>query len=76
MLRLLPPVRQRHVRRSHGLNIPGQHESRPPLWGPVGRDHGGFYSGTRFGPNATVSYRHSQKLSASVRAGYFDIRFD
>ena len=37
---------------------------------------GGFYSGTRFGPNAALSYRYSDKLTASVRANYFDVRLD
>ena len=35
---------------------------------------GGFYSGTRFGPNLTVSYRHGDALFASVRADYYDVR--
>ena len=37
---------------------------------------GGFYSGTRFGPNATLTYRYGDQLTASVRANYFDVRLD
>ena len=37
---------------------------------------GGFYSGTRFGPNATVAYRFRDKFSASLRMNYFDVRLD
>ena len=47
-----------------------------PLSASVGWGLGGFYSGTRFGPNATVSYRYSDKLTASVRLNYFDVRLD
>ena len=42
----------------------------------AGWELGGFYSGTRFGPNATLAYRYSDKLTASVRANYFDVRLD
>ena len=37
---------------------------------------GGFYSGTRFGPNVTLAYRYSDKFTANVRANYFDVRLD
>jgi hypothetical protein len=37
---------------------------------------GGFYNGTRFGPTATLVYRYSDKLTASIRADYFDVRLD
>ena len=37
---------------------------------------GGFYSGTRFGPNATVAYRYGDKFSGNVRLNYFDVRLD
>ncbi|MEZ4425538.1 MAG: DUF5916 domain-containing protein [Gemmatimonadota bacterium] len=37
---------------------------------------GGFYNGTRFGPNATLDYRYSDKLTTSVRVNYFDVRLD
>lgn len=47
-----------------------------PLSLSGGWDLGGFYSGTRFGPNATVSYRHRDRLTASLRANYFDVRLD
>ena len=47
-----------------------------PLSASAGWELGGFYSGTRFGPNATLAYRYSDKLTASVRANYFDVRLD
>ena len=37
---------------------------------------GGFYNGTQFGPTATLAYRYSDKLTASIRANYFDVRLD
>jgi len=37
---------------------------------------GGFYSGTRFSPNATLSYRFQDTFSASLRANYFDVRLE
>ncbi|MEE2668621.1 MAG: DUF5916 domain-containing protein [Gemmatimonadota bacterium] len=37
---------------------------------------GGFFSGTRFGPNATVQYRFEDRLTASLNASYFDVRLD
>ena len=47
-----------------------------PLSVSVGWGLGGFYNGTRFGPNATLAYRYSDKVTASVRANYFDVRLD
>ena len=47
-----------------------------PLSASVGWELGGFYSGTRFGPNATVAYRYGDKLTANVRVNYFDVRLD
>ncbi|WP_420637142.1 DUF5916 domain-containing protein [Candidatus Palauibacter sp.] len=47
-----------------------------PLSASVGWGLGGFYNGTRFGPNATVTYRYRDKLTASVNANYFDVRLD
>ena len=47
-----------------------------PLSLSGGWNLGGFYSGTRFGPNLTLAYRHSDKFTASVRADYFDVRLD
>jgi hypothetical protein len=47
-----------------------------PLSLSGGWDWGGFYSGTRFGPNATLSYRYRDRLSASVGGSYFDVRLD
>ncbi|MGQ0764183.1 MAG: DUF5916 domain-containing protein [Gemmatimonadota bacterium] len=39
-----------------------------------GWDLGGFYTGTRFGPLATIAWRHRDVLSATFRANYFDVR--
>jgi hypothetical protein len=47
-----------------------------PLSLSGGWDLGGFYTGTRFGPTATVAYRHGDVLSASLRMNYFDVRLD
>ncbi|WP_420447077.1 DUF5916 domain-containing protein [Candidatus Palauibacter sp.] len=47
-----------------------------PLSLSGGWELGGFYSGTRFGPNATLAYRYGDKLSASLIANYFDVRLD
>lgn len=47
-----------------------------PLSLSGGWDLGGFYSGTRFGPNATVQYRYRDVLAATLRASYFDVRLD
>ena len=41
-----------------------------------GWEWGGFFSGTRFGPNATVQYRFEDRLTASLDARYFDVRLD
>ena len=37
---------------------------------------GGFYSGTRFGPNGRVSYRYRDLFQVSLNANYFDVRLD
>lgn len=37
---------------------------------------GGFYTGTRFGPNVTVVYRQEDRLALTLRANYFDVRLD
>ncbi|MEE2897110.1 MAG: DUF5916 domain-containing protein [Gemmatimonadota bacterium] len=47
-----------------------------PLSFSGGWSLGGFYSGTRFGPNATLQYRFQDRFTASVRANYFDVRLD
>ena len=47
-----------------------------PLSLSAGWGLGGFYSGTHFGPNATLTYRYGDQLTASVRANYFDVRLD
>lgn len=45
-----------------------------PLSISGGWDLGGFYTGTRFGPTATIAWRHKDVLSATFRANYFDVR--
>ena len=37
---------------------------------------GGFYSGTQFRPNADIVYRHGDKLAATLKLNYFDVRLD
>jgi hypothetical protein len=45
-----------------------------PLSISGGWDLGGFYTGTRFGPLATIAWRHRDVFSATLRANYFDVR--
>lgn len=45
-----------------------------PLSVSGGWDLGGFYTGTRFGPLATIVWRHKDVFSATLRANYFDVR--
>jgi hypothetical protein len=47
-----------------------------PLSFSAGWNWGGFFSGTRFGPNATVAYRFRDQATFEVRANYFDVRLD
>lgn len=47
-----------------------------PLSLSAGWDLGGFYTGTRFGPTATLAWRYGDVFSASLRANYFDVRLD
>ena len=47
-----------------------------PLSLSGGWNLGGFFSGTRFGPNATIQYRYQDRFTASVSANYFDVRLD
>lgn len=44
-----------------------------PLSLSGGWSYGGFFSGTRFGPNATLAYRLGDMLSASLSVDYFDV---
>ncbi len=37
---------------------------------------GGFYSGTKFSPDATVSYRFRDRFTTSVSMNYFDVELD
>ena len=41
-----------------------------------GWDAGGFYTGTRVGPNASVTYRFQDRLVTSLRVNYFDVRLN
>lgn len=47
-----------------------------PLSFSTGWNWGGFYTGTRFGPNATLSYRYRDRFSTSLRMNYFDVRLN
>jgi hypothetical protein len=47
-----------------------------PLSASIGWDAGGFYTGTRVGPNATVTYRFQDRLVTSMRVNYFDVRLN
>ena len=47
-----------------------------PLSVTGGWSYGGFFSGTRFGPNATVAYRYGDVLVTSLQVNYFDVRLD
>jgi hypothetical protein len=47
-----------------------------PLSGSIGWDAGGFYTGTRVGPNANVTYRHQDRLVTSLRVNYYDVRLN
>ena len=37
---------------------------------------GGFYTGHRFGPTATVTYRYQDRFTGSLRLNYFDVELD
>jgi hypothetical protein len=47
-----------------------------PLSASIGWDAGGFYTGTRVGPNASVTYRFQDRLVTSLRVNYFDVRLN
>lgn len=47
-----------------------------PLSVSGGWSLGGFFNGTRFGPNATLSYRYRDRFTTSVRLNYFDVALD
>ncbi|MSR20087.1 MAG: hypothetical protein EXR91_03795 [Gemmatimonadetes bacterium] len=42
----------------------------------VGWDAGGFYTGTRVGPNGSVTYRFQDRLVTQLRVNYFDVRLN
>lgn len=39
-----------------------------------GWDLGGFYTGTRFGPTLTTSYRHQDRLTSSLTVNWFSVK--
>lgn len=45
-----------------------------PLSLSGGWDWGGFFSGTRFGPNLSVSYRSADRFALSLSGSWFDVR--
>ncbi|HSH74917.1 MAG TPA: DUF5916 domain-containing protein [Longimicrobiales bacterium] len=47
-----------------------------PLSIRLGGNAGGFYTGTRVSPNATVAYRYQDRLTTSLRAEYYDVRLN
>ncbi len=47
-----------------------------PLSISGGWQWGGFYSGTRFGPNATIAYRYQDRFTTQFTARYFDVQLD
>jgi len=47
-----------------------------PLSVSAGVTFGGFYSGTQFSPDATVSYRFRDRFTTSVSANYFDVEVE
>ena len=47
-----------------------------PLSFSTGWEFGGFYSGMRFGPNASVSYRSGDRFAAALQGNWFDVRLD
>jgi hypothetical protein len=47
-----------------------------PLSLSAGWGLGGFYSGSRFSPSATLVYRYQDRMSLSLRAEHFDVHLD
>jgi hypothetical protein len=47
-----------------------------PLSASIGWDWGGFYNGTRFGPNGSITYRFQDQLVMSFRVNYFDVELN
>ncbi len=47
-----------------------------PLSASVGWDWGGFYTGTRFGPNGNITYRYQDRFVTTFRVNYFDVRLN
>ena len=47
-----------------------------PLSVSAGVTFGGFFSGTQFSPDATVSYRFRDRFTTSIGMNYFDVELD
>lgn len=47
-----------------------------PLSASIGWDAGGFYTGTRVGPNGNITYRFQDRLVTTLRVNYFDVRLN
>ncbi|MBM4185045.1 MAG: hypothetical protein FJ207_12660 [Gemmatimonadetes bacterium] len=47
-----------------------------PLSASIGWDAGGFYTGTRVGPNGNITYRFRDRLVTTLRVNYFDVRLN
>ncbi len=47
-----------------------------PLSFSAGATWGGFYTGTQFAPDASVTYRFRDRFAASLRMNYFDVDLD
>ena len=47
-----------------------------PLSGSIGWEAGGFYTGTRVGPNVGVTWRWQDRLVTSLRVNYYDVRLN
>ncbi|MDH3271676.1 MAG: carbohydrate binding family 9 domain-containing protein [Gemmatimonadota bacterium] len=61
---------------NHDWEFRANTDRSAPLSFSAGWDYGGFFSGTRFGPNATVAYRYGNVLATSLQVNYFDVRLD
>ncbi len=47
-----------------------------PLSASGGWGLGGFFNGSRFGPNVTIAYRFRDRFTSSLRVDYFDVQLD
>ena len=69
---VIPPGTYNHLDWQFRANT----NTSAPLSASVGWDAGGFYTGTRVGPNATATYRHQDRFVTSIRVNYFDVRLN